>query len=223
MENQKNNNGLIALVIVLFLLVLGLGGYIVYDKVLSNKTTEPIVDNNDNNSTIENQQNGDENNTEDNQNDGANCNCPSTECNCPSNSCNTSVDFDKLSKISKSDYNFVNGAYNNNYSINVLSSGKVIVNYVNNISNISNAKDIILFSGPGTGDMAYILTTDGYVYKYDLSNVSKNNFEATKINEYSSIKQMVRYMTRKANAGGCDFVVLIDSNDKYYSLDSYCA
>lgn len=39
MENQKNNSGLIALVIVLFLLVLGLGGYIVYDKVLSNKET----------------------------------------------------------------------------------------------------------------------------------------------------------------------------------------
>ena len=222
MENQKNNGGLVALVAVLCLLVLGMGGYILYDKVLSNKTTEPIVDNNDNNSTIENQKNGDESNTEDNQNAGTNCNCPSTECNCPSNNCNTSVDFDKLSKISKSDYNFVNGAYNNNYSINVLSSGKVIVNFVNNISNISNAKDIILFSGPGTGDMAYILTVDGYVYKYDLSNVSKNNFEATKINEYSNIEQMVRYMTRKANAGGCDFVVLIDSNDKYYSLDSYC-
>lgn len=35
MEKEKNNGGLIALVIVLFLLVLGLGGYIVYDKVLS--------------------------------------------------------------------------------------------------------------------------------------------------------------------------------------------
>ena len=39
MEKEKNNSGLIALVIVLFLLVLGLGGYIVYDKVLSNKET----------------------------------------------------------------------------------------------------------------------------------------------------------------------------------------
>ena len=37
MENQKSNSGLIALVIVLFLLVLGLGGYIVYDKVLSSR------------------------------------------------------------------------------------------------------------------------------------------------------------------------------------------
>ena len=44
MENQKNNNGLIALVIVLFLLVLGLGGYIVYDKILTNKET-PVENN----------------------------------------------------------------------------------------------------------------------------------------------------------------------------------
>ena len=38
--DKKNNSGLIVLVIVLFLLVLGLGGYIIYDKVLSNKTLE---------------------------------------------------------------------------------------------------------------------------------------------------------------------------------------
>ena len=40
MEKEKNNSGLIALVIVLFLLVLGLGGYIVYDKVLSYNSTK---------------------------------------------------------------------------------------------------------------------------------------------------------------------------------------
>ena len=42
MEKQKNNNGLIVLVIVLSLLVLGLGGYIVYDKVISQ---EKLTDN----------------------------------------------------------------------------------------------------------------------------------------------------------------------------------
>ena len=50
MDNQKNNTGLIVLVIVLFLLVLGLGGYIVYDKVLNskeapeNETTNDVVE-----------------------------------------------------------------------------------------------------------------------------------------------------------------------------------
>lgn len=141
--------------------------------------------------------------------------------NCPTIVCDNSIDFDELSKISKSDYNFVNGAYNNNHSINVLSSGRVIVDFENNISNISNAKDLILFSGPGE-EMVYILTMDGYIYKYELSNADNNNYEATKVNEHSNIKHMLRYKTRKAHAGGCDFVVLIDNNDKYYSLDSYC-
>lgn len=55
MENkEKNNSGiLIALVIVLFLLVLGMGGYIFYDKVLSNsdaptnEITNNVPSNND--------------------------------------------------------------------------------------------------------------------------------------------------------------------------------
>ena len=58
MENQKNNTGLIVLVIVLFLLVLGLGGYIVYDKVLSNKETpvnEPTNNVPSNNDVVEEQ------------------------------------------------------------------------------------------------------------------------------------------------------------------------
>ena len=54
MEKEKNNSGLIALVIVLFLLVLGLGGYIVYDKVLSNKETPVIDTTNDNVGDIDN-------------------------------------------------------------------------------------------------------------------------------------------------------------------------
>ena len=37
---QKNNKGLIALVVVLIIMVLGLGGYIVYDKVLVDNTVE---------------------------------------------------------------------------------------------------------------------------------------------------------------------------------------
>lgn len=36
MKNGKNNSGLIALIVILLLLVFGLGGYIVYDKVFSN-------------------------------------------------------------------------------------------------------------------------------------------------------------------------------------------
>ncbi len=45
MKNQKNNGGLVALVIILLVLVLCLGGYIVYDKVLSNNSEPKTEDN----------------------------------------------------------------------------------------------------------------------------------------------------------------------------------
>lgn len=230
MENEKSkNNGLLILVIVLFVLVLGLGGYIVYDKVLSSNSTQPIID--DNNSAKSNQQNNvvdnsdEQNNAVDNSDEqnsdviNSNEQNNTVSCNCPTTNCNLSLDFDKLAKIHKADYNFVN--YDNGFV--VLSNGKVLVDFENYISNISNAKDVIVFYGPRTGNNAYILTADGYIYKYDVSNASKNIFDATKINEYSNIKQMVRYGIRGVNAGGCNFVVLIDNNDNYYPLDAYCA
>lgn len=39
MKSQKNNSNSILLIIILLLIVFGLGGYIVYDKVLSNNST----------------------------------------------------------------------------------------------------------------------------------------------------------------------------------------
>ena len=33
---------------------------------------------------------------------------------------------------------------------------------------------------------------------------------------------MIMYKTRKNNAGGCDYIILIDNNDEYYELDSSC-
>lgn len=43
MENNKNSKGLIVLVIILIICILGLGGYIVYDKILNKPT--PTTDN----------------------------------------------------------------------------------------------------------------------------------------------------------------------------------
>ncbi len=50
---EKKNTGLIVLVIILFILVLGLGGFIVYDKCLNKKNNE-IVDNKNNNTNNDN-------------------------------------------------------------------------------------------------------------------------------------------------------------------------
>lgn len=62
---ERENTGLVVLVIILSLLVVGLGGFIVYDKVLSNNE----VENNDNNET-----NNIADNTQTNQNEDAKTN-----------------------------------------------------------------------------------------------------------------------------------------------------
>lgn len=45
----KKNTGLVILIIILFLLIICLGGYIVYDKVFSGKIDDGVTDKNDNN------------------------------------------------------------------------------------------------------------------------------------------------------------------------------
>ena len=86
------------------------------------------------------------------------------------NKTTNSIDYDELAKISKGDYNYVKSDYSNDYSLIILSTGKVLVNFDEYIANISNAKDLIVFSGAGTDELAYILTTDGNVYKYKLTD-----------------------------------------------------
>ena len=51
MDNQKKNTGLYVLIAILCVLVLALGGFIVYDKTQNNKTTTTDTTNNASNST----------------------------------------------------------------------------------------------------------------------------------------------------------------------------
>ncbi len=133
-----------------------------------------------------------------------------------------SIDVDELGKISKSDYNFLKQESTNDYTFNLSVDGKININFDKDIENISNARDMVLFLTPSDDSNLYILTQDGDIYKYNVSSYKESNYKATKVTEYSNIERMITYNTRKANAGGCDYVVLIDNNNKYYTLDSSC-
>ena len=125
-------------------------------------------------------------------------------------------------EISKSDYNFLKQEGTTDYTFNLSIDGKININFENEITNISNAKDIMLFVTPSTDYNLYILTTNGDIYKYNTSSYKSKDYNAIKVNGYSNIERMITYNTRKAHAGGCDYIVLIDNNNKYYKLDSSC-
>lgn len=58
MENEKNGNKrLVTLIIILMIMVLGLGGYIVYDKLLTSNTKETTTSNNSQNNDTETEKN----------------------------------------------------------------------------------------------------------------------------------------------------------------------
>lgn len=131
------------------------------------------------------------------------------------------INYDKLMNFGKSDHNIIEMEATTEYSVNLETDGRININFINYISNITNAKSIKLFNSP-LNYMLYILTKDGYIYKYDLSNYESGDYNAIKVDKYSNINKMIMYKTRKNNAGGCDYIILIDNNDEYYELDSSC-
>ena len=136
---------------------------------------------------------------------------------------NTNVlNIEELSKFRKGDINIIKTEQNSDYSFNLDIDGRININFLDYISNISDAKDIILFSSPSPDTILYILTESGDVYKFNTSNIDLGNLAATKVSEYSNIKGIINYKTRRGNSGGCDYMIIIDKNDKYNELDSYC-
>lgn len=131
------------------------------------------------------------------------------------------INYDKIMNFGKSDHNIIEMEATTEYSVNLETDGRININFINYISNITNAKSIKLFNSP-LNYMLYILTKDGYIYKYDLSNYESGDYNAIKVDKYSNINKMIMYKTRKNNAGGCDYIILIDNNDEYYELDSSC-
>ena len=67
----------------------------------------------------------------------------------------------------------------------------------------------------------FILTNKGEVYKYYLGVTKEATLSAEKLS-YSNVKKLVKYSTRKTNAGGCDYIVIVDKDDNYKSIQDFC-
>ena len=141
---------------------------------------------------------------------------PTAVCSCPNCEANTLLSQEKLADIKKSDFNILESYYTQYNSISLLTNGKIVFDLDREINNISNAIHMEVLDKD-----LYILTANGEVYKYYLGITKEPNLSAEKL-DYSNITKLVKYSTRKANAGGCDYIVVVDKSDNYKSINEFC-
>ena len=218
-NDKKINKILVSIIVILLLLIILLSTGVINFKSNKYDDYEPnneVINNEDNsgsneNGNVENQEDNDDKIEDDD--DFVDDDFVDDEI----------IVIDDLSKYGEADYTIIKEDKNTDYSFKINSDGNIIINGKNKISNISNAKSIKLFSPPSPKSILYILTEDGDIYKYDTNNYESNNYTAIKMEKYSNIKQIITYKKRSSEAnGGCDYIVVVDNNEKYYELNSFC-
>lgn len=234
---MKKNNNLIKVLMGVIILILGClcvlfaTGIVPINSFNTKNSISNKEKNNLNNNEKNNLNNKEKNSSDSEQNENI------VEKNTTANNDNTKynsvgVDNDTFSqKIGDSNLGFIKMMTidNNGTSlfIGLTVSGKVMVDYDKEISNVSNVSDIVTFSdsdGPGVDDSTtlYILDSDGYLYSYTTKNYNAGILKADKLEKYSNVKKIFTYSTRSKNTGGCDKLI-IDSNNDYIELKSFCA
>jgi len=200
-EKEKNKSGLILLIIGLFILVLGLGGYIVYDKFLSdnsikinNNSQDPIVDNNTKEETTEKYFYD----VKDLKVKGI-------------SEYQVFADISKMTNVVET-LDFVDFGFEN-YIATLDLSGNVTVlkysesgneKYITGKLNVTGVIDVVQFQIPGMEEadqLLYLLTDNGNVYYYRIGDIEKNSFNATKVESVSNVKKIFISYFSKPNAG----------------------
>ena len=203
-DKEETKNKIIAILIGIIILLILILICVVSIKKINNKDTNP------NNEITNKNNNANKNNNESNNN-------TTTE-----NNNNQNIIKD-LSTYGEPNYNISTEEKNTDYTFKIQQDNSIIINNQNKISNIKNAKSIKIFNPPAPYSILYILTEDGNIYSYETSGYEENNYEATKINTYNNIKQIITYEKRSTEGkGGCNYIIIKDNQDNYYELDSYC-
>lgn len=206
-DKEETKNKIIAILIGIIILLILILICVVSIKKFNNKDTNPNNEiTNNNNNTNENNNESNNDTTTKNQNNQNNQNI-----------------IKDLSTYGEPNYNISTEEKNTDYTFKIQQDNSIIINNQNKISNIKNAKSIKLFNPPAPYSILYILTEDGNIYSYETSSYEENNYEATKINTYNNIKQIITYEKRSTEGkGGCNYIIIKDNQDNYYKLDSYC-
>ena len=202
---EKKNTGLIVLVIILSILVAGLGGFIVYDKVLSNNEVENIKE--ESNDTITN-----------NKQENTNTN------NCI-NQNNIKVDYSKLFDMGSGIT--IISVTSPKYQLSVSSKGELTYQNRENGStgkiNIKNVVNVVFhqYSGELDGEY-YILTDEGQLYTITSVNIDSNKLEPIKDVVLGKVLKIGTFSTGKPNAGGGwgVYCITADGNTKQLAFDN---
>ena len=224
MKQENKNIGLIITVVILSVLVLLLGGYIVYDKVLEDKSSKldnrnvpaPVVDdNNTNQKPIEKVDNSTQ------QKDTVKYFYDVKDLNVKASS-EYSV-FSDISKninvVEKVDFGF-----EKDYAAFLDLSGNVTVQKyrksesdtgITGKLNVTNVIDDVQFNIPSleSDQLLYLLTDSGNLYYYKIGDIENNNFKATKVEKVSNVKKIFISNYSKANAGGSWALFAITGNN----------
>ena len=139
-----------------------------------------------------------------------------TECNCKE-STEVKLDVSKLEAIKSGEFNILKQVSSKYFPTSLLTNGKVMFGYDRYISNVDNAKDIVVMN-----EYLYILTEDGNVYKYFAGITNNTSLEATKIEDLKDIKMMFEYDIRSSDAGGCNYLIVVDKDNNYKQIDELC-
>jgi hypothetical protein len=200
---MKNNKGLVIITIILGVLVLGLGVYITYDKILKE---EPNVEN-DNNS---------------NTNDTINKENTSTEQNTKKS---TLLDKTKIEKYKNGDgsYGTQKSFVETNYNTHLSLIGEVKVCYQSDchkITNLNNVVDMLKWTVAGAGEAQKVLflLDNGDLYSYAYEDYNNKNFEAKKIEGISNVDRIVEFSYSGKGKGGNWGAIAITKNNEYIEV-----
>jgi len=225
---KKKNTGLIVLVIVLSLLVVGLGGFIIYDKVL-NKNNE-VIEKNNNSAEEKN-----ENNIDENLDKVFEISKDTIQELASDTSLNLNTEF--------SNVDHAVGLYNDDFvSLSINENNKLILKYNGKSSIVHNMDEdiVMLYSSVScqlSSSIVLILTNKGNIYSFDNSDINDVNsvvysdildninneksitLPLTKVNIGKKVLAFTNFKNTKNSgdiSGGCDIdfpVVYTDNGD----------
>lgn len=182
MESKNKNTGLVVIIVILLLAVIGLGGYIVYDKVLKNSSNGTV---NNDNKTSDNLKDNDQNGQTMKNN------------NYQLFASNLKNEFSKYDEKNRPYLNVTSTIGNGNFIIYLTENRELYIKYYNKDKNAEHkiADNVLSFNavtvGKGGGKMLYFINEDGTVGSADIEFGLEKEITVKKDLGYKNIVSIV--------------------------------